>query len=90
MSKYGQPEPGPLNTAETAKRLVDDLLRDLTGRSGGDAFWYSIDRDVRREFVATWREIVTHALTQHDPASPTQYTSWLDEDADEEDEEDEW
>ena len=88
MNKYAQQSPPALNQQEIARRIVDDLLLDLTGRSGGDAYWYDIDRDTRAEFVATWRELVAQALAAYDPTSEVVYQSWLDEELSEQEDED--
>lgn len=43
---------------DLAKRIVDAIVKDMTGRRGLRQEWEGIDAPIRREIVNTWRDIV--------------------------------
>ena len=43
---------------ELAEKIVDRIIDDMTGRSGGDAWWDGIDVDITAEIKAEWVDIV--------------------------------
>ena len=45
-----------------AKRLVKEIIDDLSGRSGLGNMWEECDRDVRREIRAKWEGIAAEWL----------------------------
>jgi hypothetical protein len=50
--------------AEVAKTIVNRIISDLTGRSGLENEWDSIDEDIQNEIRETWESIVTEELPQ--------------------------
>ena len=46
----------------TSEYIVDEIIKDICGRSGiGDEF-ENIDEDIRQEIVDTWKQIVKDNL----------------------------
>lgn len=41
-----------------AEKIVDEIIKDLCGRSGGDHFFESCDEEIQEEIRETWIEIV--------------------------------
>jgi hypothetical protein len=50
--------------AESARRIVHALIKDLCDRRGLRQAWEQIDDDVQREIVKTWTQIATKCLTE--------------------------
>lgn len=50
-----------------AEEIVDSIVADLSGRSGFDAMFESIDEATRKEMLETWRGLAL-AQIPHDVA----------------------
>ena len=48
-----------------AKEIVEIILDDLTGRSGGDGFWDGIDEDIQEEIKEEWGKLITAKLNEY-------------------------
>ncbi len=42
---------------EAARKIVDDIVADLSDRRGLDYEWNQIDHDVKAEIVSKWLDI---------------------------------
>jgi hypothetical protein len=45
-----------------AQRAVDNILKDLTDRSGLGNAWEDIDEDIQEEIKEEWRQIIIREL----------------------------
>jgi hypothetical protein len=43
---------------EQAEKIVDEIINDLSGRSGIGDEWYGIDEDIQGEIKAEWVAII--------------------------------
>jgi len=50
------------NKEEIAKKIVDEIINDLSDRSGLGNEWDCIDSDIKNEIIGTWRGIVEKQL----------------------------
>lgn len=44
------------------KAMVDDIIHDMCGRSGGDWWWEPISPPVKREIKRTWARLLRDRL----------------------------
>lgn len=51
----------------SATAIITDVLNDLNGRGGFDAWWEEIDHDVRADLITDLEEIVNEHLDGHQP-----------------------
>ena len=51
-----------MSNEEKARKAVDDIVSDLTDRSGLDGGWDSIDDDIQEEIKAEWVKIILRQL----------------------------
>jgi hypothetical protein len=56
-----------------AQQIVDEIIDDLTGRSGLDGAWCDIDADTQSAITEEWRRIVERHLR---PAAETSVVLW--------------
>jgi hypothetical protein len=49
---------------EVASELVEAIINDMTGRSGGDHWWDSIDAETQAEIRAKWAAIIKPHLSE--------------------------
>lgn len=52
---------------EKAMELVEYIIDDITGRSGGDAFWEPIDEEVKREIKELWASVIAPHIKEPKP-----------------------
>jgi len=41
-----------------ARKIVDKIIEDLTGRCGGDHWFYGCDKEIQKEIRDEWTQIV--------------------------------
>jgi hypothetical protein len=63
------PEYDPQSPGAIARRVVDAIVSDLTGRVGLGGEWDAIDDDTHEEITSEWRDIVTSELMSGDDRS---------------------
>ncbi len=51
-----------INLNKTSKNIVDELLKDLSDRSGLGDEWSSIDNHTQKELKKKWNELVETEL----------------------------
>ena len=51
---------------ELARKIVDEIVDDLSDRSGLGNKWDQIDEDVKNEIIDTWADIVFRRILLKD------------------------
>jgi len=53
-----------MNEKQTANLIVNNIWRDICGRSDGDHFLEGCDEGIQEEIKQSWQEIVIEALKE--------------------------
>ncbi len=63
MARYGPKSLTPIRDGTIlSKQIVNDILDDLSDRSGLSDEWDNIDEEIQEEIIATWVNIVERHL----------------------------
>ncbi len=48
-------------TIDRARSAANEIVKDMSGRGGGDHWWDSVDHDIQEEIIEAWAKIIMEA-----------------------------
>ena len=53
-----------MNTHDASKKIVEEIIKDLTSRSGLDGAWHNTDLETRKEIQFAWEQMAQDILLE--------------------------